>query len=360
MLLNDKKTLAQRLSEGRLPVLEALRYAVQLADSLRRLHEAGGVHGAVNPSNLGLVAGGVELLPAPEGSGRAITPYTAPEVVQGRPADAKSDVFGFGAVLYEMFTGRRAFEGETRAALASNLTKMPAPASGSPGLDRLLRKCLSKNPDARSPRMQRVIMELKLLSVAVRRTDPASGAALSRDVSVDSPAPRAEVNPLEMQQLEARLSARLRVHERTIAEMHRAANEAVSSLRLQVAAINSELAANHELGLDRTTLGGEGGGGEVMTRVDRGFEVLNARMTQMERTVEEMRRHASEFEHNMAADLVDIEQSLKVQSTAIESARTAMSQTDDLVERVVEALESLQTAVLEQDEGGERSSLAIN
>ena len=94
--------------------------------------------------------------------------------------------------------------------------------------------------------------------------------------------------------------------------------------------------------------------------MDRGFEVLNARMVQMERTVEEMRRHVSQFEHSVAADLVDIEQSIKVQSAAIESSRTAMSQTDDLVERVVEALESLQTTVLEQDEGDERSSFAVN
>jgi hypothetical protein len=73
-------------------------------------------------------------------------------------------------------------------------------------------------------------------------------------------------------------------------------------------------------------------------------------MEQIERTVEAMRRQASGLEYRVAADLVDIEQSLKVQSAAIESSRTAMSQTDDLVERVVEVLESLQTTVLEQTE----------
>jgi methyl-accepting chemotaxis protein len=83
-------------------------------------------------------------------------------------------------------------------------------------------------------------------------------------------------------------------------------------------------------------------------------------MAQIERTVEEMRRHASQFEHNIAADLVDIEQSLNEQSASIESTRTATSQTDDLVERVVEALESLQTAIQDADEGGERSNLAVN
>ena len=92
--------------------------------------------------------------------------------------------------------------------------------------------------------------------------------------------------------------------------------------------------------------------GAIQARVDRGFEVLNARMATLERIVEEMRRKATQFEHNIAADLVDLEQGLKSQSAAIESARTAMSQTDDLVERVVEALESLQTSVLEKGEAG--------
>jgi len=84
-------------------------------------------------------------------------------------------------------------------------------------------------------------------------------------------------------------------------------------------------------------------------------------MATMERTVEEIRRKSVQFEHNIAADLVDIEHGLKLQSAAIESARTAMSQTDDLVERVVEALESLQTSVLDQDEPAvERASFAVN
>jgi hypothetical protein len=355
MFANEKRTLAQRLSEGRLPVTAALRYAVQLADELRKVHDAGAVHGAVTPSNLELAATGLELLPAPEWSVRAITPYTAPEVVQGRPADARSDIFSFGAILFEMFTGRQAFDGETRATLAANLTKAPTPATGSAGVDRLLRKCLSKNPEMRSSRMQKIILELKLLSVAVRRVDPATGAALPRDTAGDSEAGRPD-----MQGLEARLAARLQVHERTIAEMHRSANEAVSTLRLKVAAMNSELATTHQYAASRTGPRLDDVAAEtILARVDRGFEALNARMAQIEQTVEEMRRHSSQFEHNIAADLVDIEQSLKGQGASIESARTAMSQTDDLVERVVEALESLQTAMQDADESGERSNLAI-
>ena len=169
MPLNQTKTLADRLSEGRLPASEALSYAMQLADSLRKLHDKGKVHGAVTPANVALAAGGVELVPAAEGSAGNITPYTAPEVVQGRAADERSDIFGFGAMLFEMLSGRRAFDGESRDALAASLTTAPTPSSGSPLVDRLVVPCLNKSPEMRSPRMQRVIMELKLLSVAARR-----------------------------------------------------------------------------------------------------------------------------------------------------------------------------------------------
>ena len=71
-----------------------------------------------------------------------------------------------------------------------------------------------------------------------------------------------------------------------------------------------------------------------------------------------MQQHANQFERSVAADLLDIEESIKVQATILESARTGMSQTDDLVERVVEALESLQSAVL--DSNAEPIAFAVN
>jgi serine/threonine protein kinase len=271
MPLTDTITLAQRLSEGRLPVAQALRYAIQLAGSLRELHERGTAHGAVTPSNVALLADGLELLPGRQGSAGAITAYTAPEVVQGDAADMRSDIFGLGAILFEMFTGRRAFDGESRAALMASLTKSPAPATGTPALDRVVGSCLTKDPDARASRMRMILMELKLLTVPARR--------------------------------------------------------------------------------------------DLANRLDgdiQGFEALNARIGQIERAVEEIRRHLAHFEHSVAADLVDIERSMKAQATAIDSSQTAMSQTDDLVERVVEALESLETTVLNRGEGAKRSTPAVN
>jgi hypothetical protein len=268
MPLTDTKTLAQRLDQGRLPPAEALRCAIQLAGSLRELHDRGKTHGAVTPSNVALSAGSVELL---QGSSGSITPYTAPEVVQGCAADMRSDIFGFGAIVFEMFTGRRAFGGESRGALMASLTKSPTPSTGTAALDRVVGSCLNKDPDARASHMRRIVMELKLLGVPARR----------------------------------------------------------------------ELANRPD---------GEG----------QGLEAVNARIGQIELAVEEIRRHMAHFEHSVAADLLDIERGIKAQATAIDSSRTAMSQTDDLVERVVEALESLETKVLNRGEGAKRSALALN
>jgi eukaryotic-like serine/threonine-protein kinase len=338
---NDTPTLAQNLAEGRPSAAEALRYATQLAGALRKLHDAGAWHGALSPSNLALHPAFVELLAPPEGFARMVTPYTAPEVLQGSPADHSSDIFSFGAILFEMLTGRRAFDGDSRAALANQIIKGPAPVSGNPAVDRLVSFCLAKNPDARPPRIQRIMIELKLLSVAARRAGPGSTASLQRE----DPSPDASLAHAELEQLEAKLAARLQLHERTIAELHHSAADSVTNLKLQMAALSSNLAQDRITPLDTPA---ESAGNSIQARIDHGFEVLNARVATLERSIDEIRRKAYQFDHNVAADLVDIEHGLKLQATAIESARTAMSQTDDLVERVVEVLESLQASVLDR------------
>jgi len=352
--LNESTTLAQRLAEGRLTIAEAVRYASQVADAVRKLHDSGRWHGALSPSNLGLHPTHVELLAPPEGSTRMVTPYTAPEVVQGCPADNRSDMFSFGTILYEMLTGRRAFDGDSRAALAAQITQGASPVTGSPAIDRLVGPCLAKNPDVRTPRMQKITMELKLLSVAARRAGQGTSVPLQRD----GPSPDAALARAEMLQLETKLAARLQLHEGTIAEMHRSAADSLNNLKLQMAALKSDAALGRTSPLDALE---DSAGSAIQARIDRGFEVLNSRVANIERSVEEMRRKAVQFEHNLAADLVDIEHGLKVQSASIESARTAMAQTDDLVERVVEALESLQASVLEHEEPpAERASFAVN
>ena len=175
----EGETLAGRLARGGLPLGQALRHAVEIADALDKAHRHGIVHRDLKPGNVMLTKAGATLLdfgiaklrgasPLPaSGSPDATGPlthhgvvlgtlhYMAPEQVKGAEADARSDIFAFGALVYEMVTGTKAFDGRTRTeVLAAILEGEPAslstlqPASP-PALDRLLRSCLAKDPDQR-------------------------------------------------------------------------------------------------------------------------------------------------------------------------------------------------------------------
>src|ERR1035438_29155 len=215
---NAPRTLAQRMTEGRIPVPEALHYAMSMADALRKLHDAGKAHGAVTPSSITLIGTGLDLIPS-LGPPATVTPYTAPEVLQGQAADARSDIFSFGALVFEMLTGRRAFDGDGQTELKLALCNSAPPPSGSPAVDRLVAGCVAKSPAARWQRMQKIIMELKLLTVAARRADAAPAARGVSDAPLRS----------EIHQLEGRLATRLAAHEKTVAEMHQAADQAVKT-----------------------------------------------------------------------------------------------------------------------------------
>ena len=191
----EGESLADRLRKGPLPLKQALQFSIQIADALTNAHRAGILHRDLKPGNVMLTAGGAKLLDfglaktAPTLSGSAaaaisgMTPstptmtlaelsspskgltqrgtvvgtfqYMAPEVLQGAEADARSDVFSLGCVLYEIVTGRRAFEGKSQlSVLTSILERDPEPVSEvqptSPAaLDHLVKKCLEKNPDER-------------------------------------------------------------------------------------------------------------------------------------------------------------------------------------------------------------------
>ncbi|HUK64974.1 MAG TPA: protein kinase, partial [Dongiaceae bacterium] len=189
MELVDGETLAQRLARGPLPAADVLRLGAQIADALERAHRAGVVHRDLKPGNVMLTKTGAKLMdfglarsagPAggSEASAAALTQsptmatplttpltaegtivgtfqYMAPEQLEGKEADARSDLWALGCVLYEMATGKRAFEGATQASLISAIMRdQPramselAPLSP-PGLERLVRQCLAKEPDDR-------------------------------------------------------------------------------------------------------------------------------------------------------------------------------------------------------------------
>jgi eukaryotic-like serine/threonine-protein kinase len=176
----EGETLAKRLEKGPLPLEQVLKYGAQIADALDKAHRAGIVHRDLKPGNIMLTASGVKLLdfglakPAAtavsgmtptqttqttpvtrEGTIVGTIQYMSPEQVEGKVLDGRSDIFSLGAVLYEMVTGNRAFEGKSQLNVASAiLEKEPAPISATkplapPALDYSIRKCLAKTPDDR-------------------------------------------------------------------------------------------------------------------------------------------------------------------------------------------------------------------
>ena len=182
MELIEGETLAARIEKGALPLDQALKYATQIADALDRAHRAGVTHRDVKPQNIMLTRDGVKVLdfgltkssskPAPtEAALTAVlttgTPqYMSPEQFDGKEADARSDIWAFGAVLYEMVTGQKAFQGKSYSSLlGAILSADPPPMAVKPftpaWLERLVRRCLAKDPEDRWQTMRDVVIELR-------------------------------------------------------------------------------------------------------------------------------------------------------------------------------------------------------
>jgi eukaryotic-like serine/threonine-protein kinase len=185
----EGETLADRIKRGALPLEETLRIATQILEALRHAHRRAIVHRDLKPANVMLTANGVKLLDfglakmldrgfQPTGESSVSAPgaiigtlqYIAPEQLEGKAADERADIYAFGAVLYEMLTGQRAFEGETPAALISAImTKQPPPLHvvqpSLPGaLEHVVENCLAKDAEARWQTAADVMLELRWLS----------------------------------------------------------------------------------------------------------------------------------------------------------------------------------------------------
>jgi Tol biopolymer transport system component len=212
MELLEGESLAERLHKGALPIPQLLAVGQQIADALERAHRSGIVHRDLKPGNIVLTKAGAKLLDfglakpggkslsAATGFSGAITKttpvspitqrgtvvgtfqYMAPEQIEGGEADARSDIFSFGAVLYEMATGKRAFEGKSTLSVASAiLEKEPPPISTiqpltPPALEQVVQGCLAKSPDDRIQTAHDVKLQLKW--IAEGRTSQAGVPAL--------------------------------------------------------------------------------------------------------------------------------------------------------------------------------------
>jgi serine/threonine protein kinase len=194
------ETLQARLKRGPLPLREALRIGIEVGEALAAAHRAGIVHRDLKPSNIMLTRSGVKLLdfglakrqgpPGDEGSVREAATmtqpgmlvgtllYMAPEQVEGRTVDVRTDVFALGGVLYEMIAGRPAFRGDSSPTLIASILGAPPPPpstlrSGVPApLDRVITTCLVREPDERWQSAADLVRVLRWISLDLESRPP--------------------------------------------------------------------------------------------------------------------------------------------------------------------------------------------
>ena len=205
----EGETLAQRLAKGPLPLAQVLQYAIEISDALDKAHHQGVTHRDLKPGNIMLTKTGTKLLdfglaklrqeaaPGTPLSERAterdaITAqgaivgtllYMAPEQLEGKELDARTDIFAFGALVYEMATGKKAFGGGSQASVIGAILKDDPPPISSlqpmapRALDRVVKKCLAKEPEKRWQAASDVCDELKWIAESGSQTTPAPPAA---------------------------------------------------------------------------------------------------------------------------------------------------------------------------------------
>ena len=223
----EGESLADRLKKGPLPTPELLRIAIELADALEKAHRAGVVHRDLKPGNVMLTKAGAKLLdfglakPSPTamaagtGSGKSVSvfaaltqtspapspaspvsmagsvigtvQYMSPEQIQGMEADARSDIFAFAVMLFEMATGKRAFEGKTQASIVGQILAVDPPSvtqlqpSTPLALARLIQICLEKDPDERVQTAHDLKLQLQAIAEAPQTAaTPASASSAPR------------------------------------------------------------------------------------------------------------------------------------------------------------------------------------
>ena len=196
MELVEGETLASRLAKGPVPLAQTISFAIQIARALDEAHSKRIVHRDLKPANIMLSKGGVKVLDFgvakldPPGLGDSLSSpitgtlhYLSPEQVQGKEGDARSDIFTFGLVLYEMLSGQRAFEGDNAAAVMAAILERETPPVGTavpPALELILNRCLTKEPEQRWQSARHLGFALAALTQPSREALQTGASSLSR------------------------------------------------------------------------------------------------------------------------------------------------------------------------------------
>ena len=210
----EGQTLAMRLSRGTVPLNEGLRYGIEIAEAMAALHRAGIIHRDLKPGNVMITPSGAKLLDfglakttrAPvaltglttqtqltrEGAILGTVQYMAPEQIEGKELDARTDIFAFGTMLYEIVSGRRAFDGQNHAQLIASIL-LSEPAFDDPplpaALEHAIRRCLHKNPEERWQSVADLSQELRCVQTSGQRRSVFS-AWIGKGTTVAPPARR--------------------------------------------------------------------------------------------------------------------------------------------------------------------------
>jgi len=178
----EGESLARRMARSRLSVEEALRYAIEIGAILSSSHRQGQVHGSLSPDSLVITAKGVRILQPSADAPERLAPYRSPEQVRGEPPDSRSDVFTYGALLYELATGHRAFAGAGEE-LDREILEGTPPPEDSPAwnlMQPVIAACLQKSPLARKQRLHNAVIELKFISLSRRMSAARASRLLLR------------------------------------------------------------------------------------------------------------------------------------------------------------------------------------
>ena len=211
----EGQTLADRLERGAMPLDEALRTAIQLADALDKAHRQGVVHRDLKPGNIVLTKSGAKILDfglakltrealgasgvtglqtnaavTAEGTLLGTLQYMAPEQLEAKEADYRTDIFALGAIVHEMVTGKRTFEGKSQAGLIAAILERDPPAMSvrqpmtPPSLERVVKKCLAKDPDGRWQSAGDLLDELKWIAESTLSREAPRGSRAATGPSI--------------------------------------------------------------------------------------------------------------------------------------------------------------------------------